>query len=304
MTGSVDSTSFILSYPKLQVEDVMKLGLSKKRDKFGSWAWFDNGIREVHEPQITFYRTFGKIFRLRVDANIGTIYHGSNIHLPRFDEINNGLLLISNNIKERTGLEYDAFKADICRVHYAFDHNYNDNVKRVIDHYANYSVPRLKRRVIEDETVYFQNQSRGIRIYDKNVQVIKKTSRPELFEASRGLVRFEYFINELTPVKRFAKRMNFGGSSVRIMLSKNNINAAIAELQELVGFHNLNFARETKTRIIFKKTGDINKTRDLSGFLNIIEEFGKEFYRNPEYKTSKSTYYRKLRDLQKLGICI
>ena len=174
--------------------------------------------------------------------------------------------------------------------------------KRLIAHYANYKVPRMRRTVIDDETVYFQNKSRGIRIYDKQVEIIKNNPLPELIEQSAGITRFEYFLDGLTPVKRFAKRMRFGGCSAREMLSESSINAANAEMKRLLAFDNLNLTNQSTINLIFEKTNDVNKSIRLSGFLEAVKNFGKEFYRNEIYKMSKTTYYRHLRECQKLGL--
>lgn len=76
MLGSVDSTSFVLTYPNLRPEAIVELGFAKKKDSFGSWTWFDNGMREIYEPQLTFYRTWNRMFRLRVDINFAKLFHG------------------------------------------------------------------------------------------------------------------------------------------------------------------------------------------------------------------------------------
>jgi hypothetical protein len=304
MLGSIDSTALIHSYPSLRREDLEQLDFVKKRDAFGSWKWINNGMREVNEPQLTFYRTWSRIFRLRVDMNIAKLFRGSNIELPTADEINDGLIFTGNNIKHRTGLRFNAFTAEVRRVHYAFNQIYPDNeVKRVIRYYSDYNLPRMTRTVINDETVYFQNDSRGIRIYDKYAETVKNNPLAELIELAKDMVRFEYFLDESTSVKRFANRMRFGGSLACQMLSESSINAAIAELRKLIGFDNINLSNQSVPSIIFEKTGDINKTIEYSGFLRTLEAFGKDFHLNPKYKISKSTYYRKLKACQELGLC-
>lgn len=304
MIGSIDSTALVHSYPGLRAEDLEQLDFIRKRDAFGSWKWIDNGMREIHEPQLTFYRTWNRVFRLRVDMNIAKLFRGSNIELPTFDEINEGLIFTENNIKHRTGLKFNAYTAEMRRVHYAFNQIYpNNEGKRVIAYYSGYQLPRMTRTVINDETVYFQNDSRGIRIYDKYAETIKNNPVAEFIELAKDMIRYEYFLDKSTPVKRFAKRMGFGGCLAYQMLSESSINAAITELRRLIGFENIDLNNQNIASVIFEKTGDMNTTRDLSGFIETLRAFGKEYYRNPKYKTNKSTYYRKLAACQKLGLC-
>lgn len=303
MLGSVDSISLVRSYPNLRPEELKELGFTKKRSESGSWIWFNNGMREIHEPLLTFYRTWARIFRLRVDFNIPNLLFGSNIYLPDFSDIQDSLVLVSNNLKERTLLKFDAFSAQVCRIHYAFNQISDvKDVRRVIAHYASFKVPRMMKEVINDETVYFQNNSRGIRIYDKNAEVRAKNPIPLLIEESKGITRYEYFINELTPVNRFAKRLKFKGASGREMLSKASINTAIGELRTLLRYDQLNISNQNKIKLIYQQTKDIKKAIQLSGFLDAVECFGKDFYRDEEFKMSKSTYCRNVSECQKLGL--
>ena len=300
MLGSVDSVSVVSSYPTLRPEEVEEFGFNKKRSKFGSYSWFDNGMSEIHEPQFTFYQTWGKIFRLRIDFNAAKLFYGSNILLPSITDIQDVLVLVSNNVKQRTGLYFDAHSAKICRIHYAFNKMSDiDDVKHIIGYYANYKVPRTKRYVIDDETVYFRNKSRGIRIYDKNAEVCKKNPIPELIEKSEGITRFEYFIDGLKHINRFAKRMKFKSTSAEEMLSESNIMAATNELQALLNSNNLNLGNQDRIGLIFEKTKNLTKSAHLSGFLDAVQSFGKEFCLK---QMGKSTFYRHLRECQKLGL--
>ncbi len=302
MLGSVDSFSIVRSFPKLRLEEIKELNFPKKKSKFGSLTWFDNGMREIHEPSLSFYRTWGKIYRLRVDINIPKLFYGSNILLPNLDDIQEILDLVSNNVKTRTGLKYDAFSADTCRIHYAFNQTSKiDEVRRIIDHYAGFNVPRMLKTVINDESVYFGNKSRGMRIYDKNADIRKKCPVPELIEQSNGITRYEYYFDGLTPVKRFAERLRFNGSEAREMLSEQSINTAISEFMRLLHYDKLNLTNQSKIGLIYQQTKDIKRAIHLSGFLDAVECFGKEFYRNKSFSMSKTTYYRNLRECQKLG---
>ncbi len=303
MLASVDSISLVSSFPKLRSEEIAELNFSKKKGKFGSWTWFDNGMPGIYEPQLTFYRTWNSIFRLRLDFNIPKLFYGSNVNLPSIEEIHESLFLVSNNLTERTGLKFDAFKADTCRIHYAFNQIYPvEDVKPVIGFFSRVTIPRMKTKPINGETVYYQNYSRGIRIYDKNAEVLNNNPQPELVEQSLGLIRCEYFINRLTPVKRFAKRLGFNGHTASEMLSERNINIAIEECKSLIGMENLKYMNDSKIEIIFKKTGNLNKAIQLSGFIDALRAFGEKFYKNEIYKMKKSTYYRLLGECHKLRV--
>lgn len=259
---------------------------------------------EIHEPQLTFYSTWDRVYRLRVDLNIPKLYYGSNINLPNPKDLRDILPLVSNNVKERTGFNFDAFGAEIHRIHYAFNHqSENNNVKSVIDCYKDYKIPRMKTTVINNETVYLQNKSRGIRIYDKQAEVIKEKPLPEFIELAEGITRFEYFIDGGKYVKRFAKRLGFKNHTAQEMMSARSINAATSEMRLLLGFDNLKLAGQSELDILFQKTGDLNTAWDLFSFLESLKNYGNDFYRNSKYKVSKATYYRRLRECRNFGLC-
>ncbi|HMS41116.1 MAG TPA: hypothetical protein PKE69_12875 [Pyrinomonadaceae bacterium] len=302
MQGSVDSLSLVHTYPGLRPEDLASLDFKKKRDSFGSWKWFDNGMVEIHEPQLTFYRTWGGIYRLRVDLNIPKLFYGWNALLPNKKDLRDIFGLISNNVSQRTMVDFNALTAETHRIHYAFNQQTkNEAANGVIAHYKDYKVPRMKTNVIDGGTIYLQNKSRGIRIYNKEVQTVKVNPTPELIEQAKGICRFEYFVEGITNIKRFSKRLGFKNWSGREMMSERNINTAVSEMKLLLGFDNLELPEQSNLLKIFEKTGDLKIAGDIFSFLEAQRYLGNEFYRNSKYKFTKSTYYRRLRQCQKLG---
>lgn len=305
MTSSIDSIAIVHSYPRVPPdEDLIALGFSKKRGKkLGSFTWFNNGLRETHEPRISIYETWNKTFRLRVDLSIPNLLFGNNIQLPNENEINEALELVSNNVQQRTGLKFDAFEANTCRVDYAFNRIYKfDQPKAVMARYAHFNIPRLKRNSINYETVYFWNKSRTIKLYDKYAKECKKNLSLEVKEQARGVIRFEYgIINEIS-VQRFVKRLKFEDTTAKIICSQENIAIATNELKELLMLDSINFKNESKIKTAFQQIKNIKPAMYLVGFAEAINCFGENFYQQKEFKISESTYKRNLRECQKLGL--
>lgn len=304
MLGSVDSISSVRSFPKLRTEAIRELNFPKKKGKFG-FSWFDNGNRELHEPTLSFYQNFYGIYSLRVDFNFSKFLYHSNIDLLNLNDIEKVLSLVNNNINKRTGLNFDIFSANTCRIHYAFNQKVaTTDVQPIIDYYKNFNVPRMQRGNSYDTTAYLENKSRKICVYDKNNHICQVNPTPELIEKSKGIIRYEYRFENITNVRRFAKRSGFNGVSVCEMVSEKSINTAISELQALLHYDKITHTNKSKFDIICEQTKNANKANRLLRFWEELNYYGDRFYTDTSRHTTKSTYYRNLQELRKLGLNI
>ncbi len=306
MLASIDSIAFVHSYRQIPSSaELTERGdfVEKKGKKIDSLKWISNGLRETNEPRLTIYETWNKIFRLRVDLSVPNLLFGANIQLPNESEIQKALEIVSNNVKQRTGIEFDSFSAEMCRVDYALNLKFNaEQVKSVIARYRHFDVPRLLRSTVGNETVYFRNKSRTIRIYDKFAEVAAKKTNPELRAQSNGLVRAEYSFMNAESIRSLMKRLRFQNTSAGEILSQKCISAAHYELRELLKLDSINFSQDSKINIAFQQTQDIKTAMRLSSFVEAVYCFGEDFHRDDSFNMSKSTYDRNLRDCQTLGL--
>lgn len=305
MLTSVDSIALVRSYRHIpSPNELGALGfVAKKNHIRESTKWINNGLKGINEPRIIFYETWDKTNRLRIDLSIPNLLFGANIQLPNQGEIWQALEIISNNVEQRTGLKFDSFSAEMCRVDYALNLDFDVNqVKPVIERYRNFEVSRLLRTTVGNETVYFTNKSRTIRIYDKFAEVSVKKSNSELQALCKGIIRMEYSFTKTTSVKSFATRLGFQNASASEMLSQENIAAAHSELNELLKLDSINFSKDRNVQIAFQRTQDIKTAMRLSGFIDAVNCFGEDLHRDNNFKMSKSTYDRNLRECQILGL--
>ena len=211
--------------------------------------------------------------------------------------------IISKNVELRAELGFDAFSAKMCRLDYAVNLKFDPRlVKAVIGRYRNFDVSRLLRHTIGNETVYFTNKSRTIRIYDKFAEVCAKKMSLNVQAQSRGIIRAEYGLLNADSIRSFASRLGFQNTTASEMLSQENINAAHRELIELLKFDSINFSPDKKIIVAYNQTKDVKKAMNLSSFADAVECFGERFHLDKDYKMSKSTYDRNLRECQNLGL--
>lgn len=306
MLPSIDSTGFIHSYRhRPPDEELTERGWMKGKKKGinDSIKWISNGLKGTHEPRLSLYETWEKTYRLRADLSIPKFLYGANVRLPDEAEIQEALEIITNNIELRSGLKFDAFSANMCRLDYSVNLKFDPKlVKAVIGRYRNFDVVRLLRHTIGNETVYFENKSRKIKIYDKHAEVCAKKMSPDVQAQSQGIVRAEYGLLDADSIRNFAARLGFQGTSANEMLSQENIHTAHRELSELLKFDSINFSPDRKIKIAFEQINDVKRAIQLSGFVEAVDCFGEGFYRNEAFKMSKSTYDRNLRECQDLGL--
>lgn len=304
MLPSIDSTGFVRSYRQRPPdEELTKRGWIKKKGKNDSIKWISNGLKDTHEPRLSLYETWEKTYRLRADLSIPKLLYGENVQLPDEADIQEALEIITNNIELRSGLEFDVFSAEMCRLDYSVNLEFDPKmVKAVIGRYRNFDAARLLRHTIGNETVYFENKSRKIKIYDKHAEVCAKKTSLDVQAQSKGIVRAEYGLLNADNIRSFAARLGFQGTSANEMLSQENIHAAHRELSELLKFASINFSPDRKIRLAFEQTKDVKEAMQLSSFIEAVDCFGEGFYRNEAFKMSKSTYDRNLRECQDLGL--
>lgn len=305
MLYSVDSIALVHSYRYSPPdEELTERGFIKKKGKkIDSIKWISNGLKGTHEPRLTFYETWNKTYRLRADLSVPELLFGANLQLPNESEIRQALEITTNNIEIRIGLEFDSFSAEMHRVDYALNLKFDaKQVRTVIARYRNFDVSRLLRSTVGNETVYFKNKSRTIRIYDKHAQVCAKKLNSDLQAQSKGIIRAEYSFTDADSIRSFAARLGFQNTLASEMLSQENIIAAHSELRELLKLDSINFSQDRNVEVAFQRTKDIKTAMRLSGFVEAVDYFGEDFYLDNIFKTSKSTYDRNLRQCQNLGL--
>jgi hypothetical protein len=299
LSGSIDSLTMVKNCNA--ISNAAELGFESRPGRFaGSLVWFDNGIRETHEPRVTLYQTWAGIWRVKAELSIPKLLFGNNVDLPTSHEIDEAITLASNNISHRTKSNFDSFSAQVARVDFALNIQCEYS-SALLAYFSRSKIPNLTRRTVES-TVYFQNKSRGIRLYDKYAETVAmQRDLLALQDRAAGIVRAEYFLSNTTSVNRFAKRSGYEEGSVGTVTSKSFIEIATRELTRLLTLDAIDLSGGDTFRKILLKTGSVKKAIALSGFLNAVTALGENFYKDLDFEYSKSTYDRNRRDCQLLG---
>jgi hypothetical protein len=300
---SVDTIAFVKDCNLPPTHILKKMGAKRKWTIFGR-KWILNGLKGTNEPRITFYPTFFRSYRIRVDVELSKLFYGYNVRLLINDEINDALHLISKNVEDRTGIPFDAFNIPLCRIDYAVNLRYEPLVvRKFLYRYFQFDVKRLLRHTVGNTTVYFENKSRIISIYDKYIQMLKKQNvPPEVIELAKGLIRLEYRIVDDTSLERFAERLGFKDTLAKTLLSQEAIRTATDEMCKLLQVESFDYSDDSPINIAYQKTGNIKKAIKQVGFRSAIAEFGEDFYLLDGMDMCESTYKNLMKDCQKSGL--
>lgn len=283
----------------------MALGfLPKPGNIEGTLTWFKNGDQPTDPLRLTFYQMWKDGYRLRADVSAPKLLYGENITLLTFDEIGEFLEKISYEVSRRTQMAFDAEKARVCRIDYATNLEFPlDVADKFFRRYKRFVVDRLPRltELGYFRSIYFGNESRTIRIYDKLLKEYENLTDLNHRSRIKDLIRLEYvFPNELS-VKRFMRRKNLPDHTAKTVISPPTIHAAVEEMSNLLLLNTFNPKADFSFKYFYELTGSMALARKHSSFVAAIEALGTDFYKNRAAKMSAASYKRELIECQKLG---
>ena len=157
----------------------------------------------------------------------------------------------------------------------------------------------LQKRFCEDTTLYFGNKSREVRIYPKLQEVYAKgRSTRDAIDAARGNLRFEYCLLNPYGVTSHAERLGLPDSTVKSLITKNVSDAIFSKLFSEIDFPNL-VTNDKSNLERLKEHYSTRKAIRLTGFLEMIREYGELFFKDRIHRFSKDSYYYAVRQCRK-----
>jgi II/X family phage/plasmid replication protein len=232
-------------------------------------------------------------------------------------------------------IDFDQSEIRQLDINYSFRMKSKEDCLYLLDYLQNVSYKQTKANEVESnrfkETTYFGNKNskhKFIRMYYKHDEVIKtlqsKTkqhlnnvtkhqisvlSNPELIEFSKNLLRVEAALRKVWIEKKF------GSTLLSVVLARNDIVIcdlwmdAMSDLFKAVGDVTLKNQSDESVRekinkmfvTYNKKTGkeSLANANNIYAFYRLIISDG---YKSVKDTTSKATFYRRISDLESIGI--
>jgi len=307
--GSIDTLEFARYCDHLPCEEeLIEREFSSKRGRFpGTKTWCYNGeSNELKELKVTIYPTWDA-GRIRVGASLPKVLKGHNVGLIDAPEIYEALDILGRRLTMLLGFPFDVLTSLVQRIDYAVNLRLEPSeIATFFRHFSNFGIPRLIRRTLssESESIYFENKSREIVLYDKRGEMLRKLpDNNDQLKFAEGLIRIESrFLNEKT-IKRYRAKFGVDEHTVAALVTPRQVSSATKELIRLLQLDQVELSKAGDFRsLVSRLEGDIKSAISLSGFQNAVAEYGPDFYRDPAFGYSKSTYDRNRRQLQQLGL--
>lgn len=260
----------------------------------GRVKWVLN--REGH-PSITWSAAPNGVGWRTAEGSIPKLVRGSNVQMVDERDVEKFLNETSAYVSSVTGRDFDAHTAlvgrvDICHNLKAVEWNIVPHIYAV----ASVSISRMNRTLINDATVYFQNESKRDRlterlmVYDKRRQMMEEgRTTPEELKAAHGVLRLEHRFNG-DSVRRLAKRYKVSRRADDLL--KTEIARDVLKMDmERTNLDKPKADYDDRPDILLKAYGGGSKLRSLMGFLSLLDRYGEDFWQIDELRYGRTTYF-------------
>ena len=235
---------------------------------------------------------------LYAQTSVPRLLFGHNARLPSEIEAWEGARSLACYTENRTGLPFTLETATISEIHYTRDVAMGDAAATAPLRLYNRTLPRFSKRTFE-HSLYFQNRSVTIRIYDKFAEVrTKKGYLPDAIHAAHGNLRIEYAARR-PGVEAIRKRLNLQDCSPASLVSQDVSQQVLDKLCSDLDLDRL--CEETGNLQRLLGAYSIPKAWRLFGYLKMIEAFGERFYSDPRWSFNKREFDRARRDCKRAG---
>ena len=287
--------------PILTNDELRALG-ARHKSKTDFPVWTLNPRKGEPFPRITFLFPPTNFMHLTAEVSVPRFANGHNARLLNPSENDAAIRAIAKNVEERTGLDFDPMTPKVCREDFAIDKPLGEpTLYAAIKRLSRIKMRGLERRFYGDETVYFGNKSREIRVYPKLQEVFAKRGSREAIDAARGNLRFEYCLLNAYGISSHVKLLGLPDSTVRSLITKEVSDLIFFTLFNEIDFPNL-VTNDKSNLEKLKEHYSSRKAIRLAGFLEMVLHYGELFFKDPSHKFSKDSYYYAIRQCRDAGV--
>lgn len=268
--------------------------------------WKYNFPNSLSAPRITWSEAPDRRQWLSASVSLPKILFGSNVYPLQSDEdISRSLLALSEFVSDCSEVRFDALSAKVSRVDFCHDWQLTPN--EVLDYLhtlGRASLPRMRRTLIDDETVQFSNKSHAVVLYDKFQEVISRFSKGfatnEEVSASCGVLRFENRFLKAKACRGLAEKLSLPGRQAKHLLTSSVAFTVMTERMTQLGLDRPIRAGDARLTRLHELYGVGARFFALAGFMAACDQYGGENL--IALGMARASYYRKRRELQKAGV--
>jgi len=265
-------------------------------------TWVLNDSRSS-VPNITMLLAPNGIWHLSAEASVPKLLHGHNAKLPNQSEVESAICLMGKYVELHTEIPFDVQTATVSTVHFARDfHLTESGVWQTVKKLSKKTLPRMQKLFYNDTTLYFKSKSQSIRIYPKLQEVLsQKNPDPEAVKLSRGNLRIEHCLTSNYAINAIVRRYSLEGRRPSDILNSAVSEASISAILESLDFFSV-YGEEKTALDRLLDNYPTRKAMKLLGFLNMVDEFGEDFYNDSTYGFNRRTYLRNVRNCRKAKV--
>ncbi|PYS99101.1 MAG: hypothetical protein DMF63_13610 [Acidobacteria bacterium] len=263
-------------------------------------------VRNCDRTNMTVYQKgFGGKDWLMVQSSLPKIVFGHNATLPTEAQAREAASWLCGYVSSETGLTFRIDDVKAFRIDYTRDYDVReDRTRRVALSLFASDLPDFPRANREKDSVCFSREREGqvikaITVYPKFAWAAETGQPPSVIRASRGKLRLEVRLMRkgLAGIKGARKPLDYLSQSVSDSLLNQAAN--MLDLQRIIDARNIDFHR----RLIIHGCGQRSLGKDgLSMFVELVKRHGPHFYLNPEFCYPKSTYFKRKKEAEQLGV--
>jgi hypothetical protein len=265
-----------------------------------------NGEKGVKEPRLTISRTPKALWVIKAEVSIGAWLFGSNIFLPNDNDMRNFFPTLSDFVRFKTGIRFDAQIERTTRADITRDFNVGESkVLSVIKNLSNIQLPKYNRKPINNTGIYFENKgkekNKKYSIYSKYHDLQDKGASETELELTRGLLRLEIEHKNNRAVTNLAKSFKMSNHNANCILTREVSEKVIDDAMNLFSFQELLSGAESPLETLAKNFNS-SMPLTLAGHLLFKAEFGSDYSKLPFINLKEETVKRYDRECAKTGI--
>lgn len=265
-----------------------------------------NGDVGAKEPRLTISKSPKGFWILKTEVSIGAWMFGSNLFLPDEKDIKQFFPMLSDFVRYKTGINFDARRERVTRADPTRDFQVSESkVLSILKELNNVEIPKYNRKSVNNTGVYFENKgkikNKKYSIYSKYHDLLDKKADETEIELAKGILRFGIEHKDNRAVTNLSKSLKLPNHNANQVLTSKVSEKIISDAMNLFAFEVL-INRDDSTLEKLAQTFDSSKPLTLAGHLLYKAKFGLDYGKLPFINLSEDTIKKYERECAKTGI--
>lgn len=265
-----------------------------------------NGLNGAKEPRLTISKSPKALWIIKAEVSIGSWLFGSNLFLPDEKDINNFYLSLSDFVRYKTGIRFEAHLERTTRLDATRDFQIGESrVLSVLKELNNVDIPKYNRKPVNNTGVYFENKGKSknkkYSIYSKYHDFLDKNASETELELAKGLLRLEVEHKDNRAVTNLAKSLKMPNHNAHCIMTRQTSEKVLDDAMKILNLEVLLNESNSKLENL-AVSFDSSKPLTLAGHLLYKNKYGNNYGELPFINLSENTIKKYDRECAKAGV--